>query len=367
MATIEARHHGDGSKSYRVKIRLRGVQESETFDRKTDAKEWAARRETEIREGRRFAGTRKTLGEAIDRYLQEELPNLAATVKKGRRLNLEWWRARRGRELLTALERPDILDDLRELRKAGPKGRPVTFATCNRYKAALGAVLSCAVEDWHWLPSHPMRGGGRRKRPKGDRETARERELASEERERLWAACKESKDSRLYPLVVLAYYSGAREAELMGMEWARLQMYPTVRDSATGERRPGVPRAEILDTKTGDSRILYFPGEAADILRALVPRLSGYVFAGRKDSPEDRPTFPRHRWEAARKVAGVSDFRFHDLRHCWAVSFVEEGGTLPQLMIAGGWKSSSQVSRYAKRAMREGSTPAELQDRMGRR
>jgi hypothetical protein len=44
MATIETRHHGDGSKSYRVKIRLRGGQESETFDRKTDAKEWAARR-----------------------------------------------------------------------------------------------------------------------------------------------------------------------------------------------------------------------------------------------------------------------------------------------------------------------------------
>jgi hypothetical protein len=101
MATIEARHHGDGSKSYRVKIRLRGVQESETFDRKTDAKEWAARRETEIRQGLRFAGTRKTLGEAIDRYLREELPGLAVTVHKGRRLHLDWWGSRRGSVLLT--------------------------------------------------------------------------------------------------------------------------------------------------------------------------------------------------------------------------------------------------------------------------
>lgn len=243
----------------------------------------------------------------------------------------------------------------------------MSFATTNRYKAALGAVLSCAVEDWHWIPVHPLRGGGRRKRPKGDREVAREREITEEERGRLWAACRASGDSRIYALVVLAYYSGAREGELMGLEWARLRLQPTVRDFATGERRAGVPRAEIVDTKTGDSRILYFPGEAADVLRSLVPRLSRYVFASERDAPDVRPIFPRMRWEAARKAAGIADLRFHDLRHSWAVNYVEEGGTLPQLMIAGGWKSSSQVSRYAKRALREGSTPAELQDRMGRR
>lgn len=214
-----------------------------------------------------------------------------------------------------------------------------------------------------------MRGGGRRKRPKGEREEVRERELSLEERQRLWEACRRSKDPRLYPLVLCAYYSGAREGELMRLEWQRLQLHPMIRDFATGELRPGVPRAEVLNTKNGKSRILYFPGEAGDLLRrmAQTPKLSRYVFAGRRDLPDEEPRFPRQRWEQARNSAGVRDVRFHDLRHGWACNYVEEGGTLPQLMIAGGWDSPSQVTRYAKRALREGSMTAELQDRMARR
>lgn len=370
MATFETRKNAGGTTIIRVKIRLLGVRESASFTRKTDAKIWAARRETEIRQGNRFGSNRKILAQAIAKYREEELPKLAqGGSQKGRGLQLTWWDSRRGKDLLTAIDRPSVQEDLRELRKAGPRGRPVKFATAQRYKAALGAVLSCAVEDWNWLPVHPLRGGGRRKRPKGEREEIRERKLSTEERARLWEACRRSRDPRLYPLVVLAYHSGAREGELMRLEWPRVQLYPMVWDRETGERRPGVPRAEVLDTKNGRSRILYFPGEASDLLRkmAQTPRLSRYIFAGRKDLPSKEPRFPRQRWEKARDTAGLIDFRFHDLRHCWACAYVEEGGTLPQLMIAGGWDSPSQVTRYAKRALREGSMTAELQDRMARR
>lgn len=42
MATIETRQTPDGKTSYRVKIRIRGFpSQSATFERKTDARQWA--------------------------------------------------------------------------------------------------------------------------------------------------------------------------------------------------------------------------------------------------------------------------------------------------------------------------------------
>ncbi|MFC4200148.1 tyrosine-type recombinase/integrase [Candidimonas humi] len=47
------------------------------------------------------------------------------------------------------------------------------------------------------------------------------------------------------------------------------------------------------------------------------------------------------------RAAGISDFRFHDLRHTWT-SWHEQRGTL--LMVVqelGGWRSFKMVQRYA--------------------
>ncbi len=53
MATIEARKTSDGKTTYRIKIRIRGFpSQSATFERKTDAKNWAAQTEAAIRKGR---------------------------------------------------------------------------------------------------------------------------------------------------------------------------------------------------------------------------------------------------------------------------------------------------------------------------
>jgi hypothetical protein len=90
LATIETRKTADGKPSYRVKIRIRGISETMTFSRKTDAKDWAEKRQAEIKEGRVFGGARKTLKQAIDRYREEDLPKLAATEQRARILRLAW-------------------------------------------------------------------------------------------------------------------------------------------------------------------------------------------------------------------------------------------------------------------------------------
>ncbi len=366
MATIETRHNDNGSTSYRVKIRLRGRTESKTFARKTDAKQWAESRQTAIRNGEAFGSARKTIAEAVGRYMEEELPKLAKKAQEGRRQQLAWWTERRGVLLLNEVTRAVVTESLTELRGMGPAGAPVSFATTQRYRASLGALLSCAVEDWHWLQIHPLRGGGRRKRAKGEREVERERELSPDERARLWAACRESGNPSLYALVVCAFASGGREDELLGIKWDALTLDPLIYDPASGEKRPGVPRVEVSG-KNGESRILYFPGEAAEIMRQRsAEKVSPYVFYGRRDLSR-HPLFPKNAFADAKRRAKLNDFRFHDLRHCWAVNLLEEGATMAELMIMGGWKSYAMVRRYAKRAHREGAASAALMERMGKR
>jgi integrase len=52
-------------------------------------------------------------------------------------------------------------------------------------------------------------------------------------------------------------------------------------------------------------------------------------------------------WKRALRRVGITDFRFHDLRHTWASWHVTNGTSLQELMELGGWKSYEMVLRYA--------------------
>ena len=359
MATIEQRTNDDGSVSYRVKIRLKGrPQVTETFARKTDARIWAQRTESELRTGRSL-GIRRTVSQAIDHYLKHELSLLAESDRRNRVRHLEWWRARLGERLLTEIGPADARECLRSL--ADRK-----IATLNRYRASLSAVLSTVVEE-EWIATNPLHRARRRKRPNAEREEERDREVTRQEMENLKAACRRSQESRLYTLVVCAYASGARQGELMALEWSRTELHPEVYDPVTGEKRPGVPRVEVVETKNGSSRILYFPGEAGEILREMRkrPAHSRYIFACEGAPQDETPSFPEKAWRYWHSEAGLDGLRFHDLRHSWACNLLDSGATLAQLMILGGWKSAIMVRRYAARAQRHGSDAVEVMHRRG--
>jgi integrase len=55
-------------------------------------------------------------------------------------------------------------------------------------------------------------------------------------------------------------------------------------------------------------------------------------------------------WLAAVKKAGLSDLRFHDLRHTWASWHRQAGTSCDELKDLGGWKSRQMVDRYSKYA-----------------
>lgn len=332
MATIEKRVSKDGDVTYRVKVRLKGhVPESASFSRKTDAREWAQRTESDIKAGRHFGvSKRHTLAELLDRYEQVELPRLksARTVKA----KLDWWRNGFGTVALSALTRETIArarDDLQATPKQRGQGQR-SAADINRTLAALSSACSYAVKELGWLDRNPLELVRKPAENKG-----RVRFLSETELPQFLQKCRESTNPLLYLAVLLALTTGARQAEVMGLRWPQIDLVCRT--------------ATLHDTKNGDSRQLPLSGEVLGLLREhskVRPIDDDRLFppkAGSKSPFLDL----RAPFKAALKNSGITDFHWHDLRHT-AASYLTMAGTTP-LMLSKilGHRTMAMVGRYA--------------------
>ena len=142
MASIAQRKTNDGKTHYRVLVRLKGhPAQSATFERLTDAKKWASKTETDIREGRYFRyseAKRHTVGEMIDRYTKDVLPGKNEQFRAARTYQLKFWRVEIGSYSL-ADATPAIISEARDkLARTKARGdRERSAASVNRHLAAL--------------------------------------------------------------------------------------------------------------------------------------------------------------------------------------------------------------------------------------
>lgn len=345
MATITLRTAADGAKSYRVEVRLKGhPAQRATFARLTDAKRWAQATEAAIRERRHFGtveAKRHTVADLVDRYVRDILPAKKDGTHQARQL--AWWRERIGERTLAdltpaliaecrdALAREPIPSPAADPAKAGPE-RLRSPATIVRYLAALSHALTVAVKEYGWLESNPMARVTKPKEPRG-----RVRFLDDGERERLLTACRASKSPDLYPAVVLALSTGARQQEVLGLRWGQVDFARRV--------------ITLTETKNGEIRLLPLAGPALALLqaRAKVRRLdTDLVFPGRtRRGAEVRPLELRSPFKSALKRAGIENFRWHDLRHTAASWLAMNGASLAEIAEILGHKTLAMVKRYA--------------------
>ena len=70
---------------------------------------------------------------------------------------------------------------------------------------------------------------------------------------------------------------------------------------------------------------------------------------GTSCSPFNRkaPTCDTKAWRQVLKRVGISDFRWHDLRHTWASWHVQAGTPLHVLQELGSWECVEMVRKYA--------------------
>ena len=157
--------------------------------------------------------------------------------------------------------------------------------------------------------------------------------LDNAERHRLLDACAQSPQRFLLPVVVLALATGARKQELLSLTW----------------RDVDLPRERLvlLVTKTGEPRSVPLTGRARAALQTLakVRHLHTTLVLPRRDGAA--PIDIRHAWQQAVRQAGLTDFRFHDLRHCCASYLAMHGASLLDIAAVLGHKTLQMVQRYA--------------------
>lgn len=340
MATIQKRNTKNGEPAYRVQVRIKGrPTETATFQRLTDARQWAQQTEADIRRGKHFKTSeakRRTLNEGVERYIRDVL---AHTPNPTNRKNyLAWWKKELGAYTLADVT-PALIVEKRDklVGTINKYGREIGRTTANRYTQALGHLFSIAIKEWGWLSENPVGNISKFKEPRG-----RVRYLSDDERVALLAACKESDNPYLYQVVVLALSTGARKMEILGLKWQDISF----------DRNAIV----LNETKNGERRVLPLAGHAKVLLKELSEsRLLGceYVFPSKKVTRSAngrfiyQPIDIRTAWECALKKAKIEDFRFHDLRHSAASYLAMNGATLAEISEVLGHKTLQMVKRYA--------------------
>jgi len=238
---------------------------------------------------------------------------------------------------VTAAEVAEARDALTTEEYARGKGqgerRKRSGATVNRYLAALSHMFSIAQKEWNIVDLNPVRSVAKRKESRG-----RVRFLSDAELERLLEACAKSAWHPLRALVLLAVSTGGRRGELIGLKWSDVDL------------KQGT--ATLHNTKNGERRVLPLKGKALKALEAIRElklndsARSDFVFPAPSGLPDNFENFDRH-WYDALDIAGIEDFKFHDLRHTCASYLAAQGATLLEIADVLGHKTTAMVKRYS--------------------
>jgi len=314
MACFEKR-----GKYWRAKIRRKGYpDQSRSFDTRAQAEIWVRDVEGEMDRGvflDRNEAERNTLAEVIERYLVEVTPGKRGAGPESCRL-----RALQRRPIakfkMSALT-SSLIARYRDERLA-----QVSAGTVNKELNHLSHVIETARREWGiQLPNNPVQLVRRPACPKG-----RDRRFVDGECERLLAACAESRNRHLLPVVQLAIETAMRQGELVNLVWKHVDFV----------RRT----AHLPETKNGEARTVPLSTKAVAVIAGLPRSLSGEIFPGLTTESIKR-AFIR-----ACDRAGIENFHFHDLRHEATSRLFELGLNPIEVASITGHKTLQMLRRY---------------------
>lgn len=329
MASIQKRKNKNGTSHWRAVVRIKGYPTICSHrERKQEAEDWAADVERQIKAGKFDQhNTQHTYGDVVDRFTAsgslEHHKSSDDTIR-----HLKYWKERLGAYALVHLT-PEKLGKERQLLIDTPteKGTKRAPATVNRYIASLSASLTYACRQLRWIDDNPCFNLIKLKEAKG-----RDRVLTDAEISKLLASCRQSKSPYLYCIVLMSLTTGARQGEILGLEWRDVDFDNKL--------------AHLKETKNGRPRSISLADSVIDELRALYEvrnPAKTLVFAsktafGRID--------PKKAWNEALKRAGIEDCHAHDMRHTFCTLAAKQGGSNLELATAMGHRTLGMLQRY---------------------
>ena len=204
-------------------------------------------------------------------------------------------------------------------------GRTRKPASVNRELAILSGIFRMAV-DYDEIPQNPCR-----KVQSLPENNLRTRHLSFEEEHRLFSEMTGEREY-LRPLVTVAIYAGPRRGELLKLRWANVDFNLntiTFKETKTNKDR-SVPMEPIV--RTALLELLERAGDAE------------YVFVN--PDTGTRYTDVKKSFSAACRKAGITDFRFHDLRHTFGTRLADAGADVVKIKELMGHASIVTTMRY---------------------
>jgi integrase len=197
----------------------------------------------------------------------------------------------------------------------------VSKSTVNRELAVLKHVFNKGIE-WGECSENPVR----RIKFYSEKENARVRYLDQIEKTRLLNACSPA----VRRLVFFALNSGMRQGEILNLLWKDIDFRTNI--------------ITIRHSKAGKPRYVPINSELINMLKSI-PSVSEFVFGTKKG--KGHWTLYRKPFEKAVRDSGLTNFRFHDLRHCFASDLVMKGIDLKTVSELLGHASTQMTERYS--------------------
>lgn len=341
MATLTRR----GPYQWQAKIRRKGHPTvSKTFDTRADAEAWATAIEREIRAGEfrdRRPATEILLRDAFQRYRDEvSLNNKGHAVEK---IRIEKFINDVIAEYSLGQLTPEAVIDYRDRRL-----KQVSASTVRRELDLLSQVIGTAMLDWQIplaanpvsLIRRPPPSKPRDRRLRGTEEEALLVTLGDGLRSEGNTGYKGTRNPWVKPLYELAIETAARRSELLLAEWPDVHL-----------KERYIWRA---DTKNGESRAIPLNSRAVVILEQLHAMHDEKKAKAEQGGGKyvDQRLFKttenavKKAWARAKQRIGISDLRWHDLRHEGTTRAAQKLGNIIELSAFTGHKDPRQLKRY---------------------
>lgn len=212
----------------------------------------------------------------------------------------------------------------KKARKKKSRRKQRSIATVNRELTVLKRMFSIALREG-WILRHPFSGSDTI--ISSSDETKRTRVLSREEEELLLDACDENR-SKLRPIIIMALDTGMRRGEIFSLRWRDVDLSAKL------------IHIKALNTKTLRSRSVPISPRLFSALESLPNRGKAQRVFGITDTV-------KRSWATAKRVAGITDLRFHDLRHTCATRLVQGGLPIAEVSRILGHTSITTTFRYA--------------------
>jgi len=228
-----------------------------------------------------------------------------------------------GKRYLDEVTRQDIVKMHADRRASG-----AAPGSANRLLILMRYIFNLAVR-WEvaGIKGNPTKGV-----PLMEENNQKERYLSVAEAQRLYDAVSHSENRMLQHIVPMLILTGARKREVLDARWQDFDVTRRI--------------WRIPSTKSGKARHVPLSDGALGVLNHA-PRRDGcdWVFA----NPDTGKPFVSIfcAWNTARRKAGLTDVRIHDLRHSFASLLINSGRTLYEVQRILGHTQVKTTQRYS--------------------